>query len=216
MSGALADLSERATSAPAGALATVTGTVSILPRLLLGDRHIESICSVYTRTMWSIVSVPRSSRSQVVYYLGPFCTAFHQSMLNDRRHGYLESTRAIHWTRACNRVQPCTPFFLWQFTWASFLAAAVVFFGCLPIQDKNSLQSSWALRNLHILSKANLLGHRGQLLSGTQIPLPDVGPMQDINFAPLFGGFCQVPGGNDAGAGKNACATAGRRCSKSM
>lgn len=63
-----------------------------------------------------------------------------------------------------------------------FLAAAVVFFGCLPIHDKDSLQSSWASSNLHILSKANLLGHRGQLLSGTQIPLPDVGPMQDINF----------------------------------
>ena len=37
VSGALADLSERATSAPAGVLATVTGTVSVLPRLLLGD-----------------------------------------------------------------------------------------------------------------------------------------------------------------------------------
>lgn len=62
------------------------------------------------------------------------------------------------------------------------LAAAVVFFGCLPIQKKGSFQSSWALRNLHILSKANLLGHRGQLLSGIQIPLPDVGPIQVITF----------------------------------
>ena len=37
VSGALGDLSSGARSAPAVALATVTGTVSVLPRLLLGD-----------------------------------------------------------------------------------------------------------------------------------------------------------------------------------
>ena len=33
----------------------------------------------FTNSDLRIVSVPQLSGSQVVYYLGPFCTAFHQS-----------------------------------------------------------------------------------------------------------------------------------------
>ncbi len=53
LSGVLADWGDRATSAPAGVLAIISGTVSTLPRLLVGDAVAAVHIAGDALTQWS-------------------------------------------------------------------------------------------------------------------------------------------------------------------